>query len=249
MVIFPEWIPLTIGLHAVLGAYAVVIGPLSSAGLLKMNYSKFRTGEGISSRVGMFILYFVPIVVLGISAFAFGVLPGATTVQLLLLGAVAVHFTKRCLEVFFVHVYSGPIDRVTVAMVTFNYSLLTLLVGMFVQTTPELDTLFWVGVALFVVGELANGFHHLLLARLRREREGYFTPVGGLFGLVSAPHFLCEIVAWLGFAFMGRHLIFYIALLIMTHYLFNRAARVHAWYRARFADYPSTRRRILPFVY
>ena len=38
-------------------------------------------------------------------------------------------------------------------------------------------------------------------------------------------------------------------LMIMGHYLFNRAAKVQAWYEAKFPDYPRARRRILPGEY
>jgi hypothetical protein len=247
--LLPQWTPAMIVLHGVLGAFALAIGPLAKSGLLKMRYSKFRTGEGISGRTGMFILYFVPLVVLFLSAFACGLLPGATALQWVLLGVVGGHFVKRCLEVLFVHVYSGPIDLMTVTMVSLNYSLLTGLAPYFLRQSPPVDLVFWAGAALFAVGELGNLYHHLLLARLRRTEQSYFIPTGGLFGAVSAPHYLFELVAWLGFALMGRHLIFFIAFAVMAHYLTNRAAEVQAWYRAKFPEYPKDRRCILPGVY
>jgi very-long-chain enoyl-CoA reductase len=249
MVLLPDWTPFQIAVHAVFVIYALAIGPLVDAELLHMRYSKFRTGGGISSRAGMFILYFVPIVVLLVTAFLRGILPQASWMQGLLLVAVALHFSKRCLEVLFLHAYSGPIDRLTVALVTANYSLVTALVAVFVVETPAPGWPLVLGLALFTVGQAGNFHHHRLLKRLRLGREGYSVPEGGLFSRVSSPHYLFELVAWLGFALMGQHLVFWIIFATMTHYLFHRAAHNHAWYLERFPDYPPGRRRILPGIF
>src|SRR5688572_29762845 len=105
-----------IALHVVLALYALAVGPLSRSGLLKMRYSKFRTGDGISGRLGMFLLYFLPLVALVPASWSY--LPRATLVQWVLFAAIGGHFLKRCLEVLVVHKYSGPIDVWTVGTVT-----------------------------------------------------------------------------------------------------------------------------------
>ena len=80
-------------------------------------------------------------------------------------------------------------------------------------------------------GELGNLYHHVLLASMRRNKgaspsppaasdvkrdastpptppapvaTGYSVPQGGLFPLVAAPHYLFEIVAWVGIALAAQ---------------------------------------------
>ena len=50
---------------------------------------------------------------------------------------------------------------------------------------------------MFAVGSAGNLYHHHLLASLRKGGDtGYKVPMGGLFELVAAPHYLFELVAW-----------------------------------------------------
>lgn len=61
------------------------------------------------------------------------------------------------------------------------------------------STLLYLGLALFVFGELANLNSHLVLRDLRRpgtmERG---IPSGFGFGLVTCPNYLFEVIAWIG---------------------------------------------------
>jgi 3-oxo-5-alpha-steroid 4-dehydrogenase 1 len=245
----PDWTPFAVALHLAFAGYAVLIVPLGRLGLLRMRYSKFRTGAGIDSRAGMLLLYGLPIVSLVVTSLVVDVLPGPSSSQLLVIGLLAIHFGKRCFEAVFVHKYSGPIDIQSVALIGANYSLVTAVAAIAIEETPPIDAFTWLGVVLFAAGELANLHHHRLLARLRRSESGYLIPRGALFEVVSAPHYLVELVAWLGIALVAHHLIFYLILAIMVVYLGDRAAQTHAWYRERFPDYPPRRRRILPGVF
>src|SRR3546814_15601856 len=91
-------------------------------GWFQLEYSKFRpTQGGMSSRLGMFILYFVPIPTY--LWFAASSLDHATTTQWLLSVAMVGHFAKRCLAVLFLHKSSGPIGLLPVVPIPLIYSL------------------------------------------------------------------------------------------------------------------------------
>merc|ERR1711941_63911 len=79
----------------------------------------------------------------------------------------------------------------------------------------------WIGLASWVVGESINGWHHWILASLRKPAppktngddlkeplkggsgngtKEYVLPTGGLFALVLYPHFLGEMLSFTGMA-------------------------------------------------
>ncbi|CAD6226681.1 unnamed protein product [Miscanthus lutarioriparius] len=75
---------------------------------------------------------------------------------------------------------------------------------------PSMDLLY-PGVLAFAVGLAGNFYHHHLLSRLRADSGGdgddkkvYKIPTGALFGLVTCPHYLFEILAFFGFAMMAQ---------------------------------------------
>lgn len=84
---------------------------------------------------------------------------------------------------------------------------------------------------------------------MRAASEGYFVPAGGLFSKVACPHYLFELVAWFGMAMMWRHGAMYLVFVAMAVYLAVRARKNDAWYRERFADYPPSRKALVPGVF
>lgn len=247
-VVLPSWDASSIALHVGLASLAVIYPLADRHDLIRVRYSKFRSGEGIDGRTGMFLLYFVPLVVLLVSAFA--TLRAPDVVQLVCIAALALHFVKRCLEVLFVHRYGGPIDVPTTLQIMTSYSLVGWFgVWLLAKPVATLDAVFALGGALYVVGEAGNLAHHVLLAKLRERETGYFIPRGGLFEKVACPHYLFELVAWLGMAMMWRRSEMYLVLVSMTAYLATRARKNDAWYRERFPDYPASRRALVPGVF
>ncbi len=109
---------------------------------------------------------------------------------------------------------------------------------------------FVVGVALFFGGMLLNLDADRRLFALRAPGEtAYKIPRGGLYELVSCPNYLGEIVEWIGWAIAswspsGAAFAFY-----TIANLAPRARSHHAWYRRTFADYPSRRKALVPFVW
>lgn len=246
--IFPTWNSVNLLLYAAFTLLALSMGIIEATGLKLMKYSKFRPQSGWHPRAGMFVLYFLPMLAaLGV---ALPSLPGFSLVQAIVLAALLGHFGKRCLEVLFLHKYAGPIDPFTTLAIASFY---TLLAGMLsflnLQPLPAPDAWFWLGLLLFLAGETGNFYHHKLLADLRRETNDYVIPRGGWFEYTACPHYLFEIVAWLGMALLSRHLFAWIAWLGMTGYLLARSRNTLAWYRQKFPEFPKDRKALLPFVW
>jgi very-long-chain enoyl-CoA reductase len=153
------------------------------------------------------------------------------------------------LESLFLHRYSGPIDPFTTLLIASFYSLAAGMIGfMNRMPLPAPDMWFYVGILFFIVGIAVNFHHHKLLADLRKNSLDYFIPKGGLFKYVVCPHYLFEMVTFLGIALLSRHLVAWIVLFFIIFYLTARAMRVLKWYHSKFKDFPKDRKAILPFV-
>jgi 3-oxo-5-alpha-steroid 4-dehydrogenase 1 len=118
---------------------------------------------------------------------------------------------------------------------------------------PETNAIFFIriisGLLLFVAGYSLNQYHDRILIRLRKGRKsGYQIPYGGLFRYLSCPNFFGEIIEWSGFAILCWSvpaLSFFIWTCVN---LIPRALDHHKWYVKEFADYPSGRKAIIPFL-
>jgi very-long-chain enoyl-CoA reductase len=226
-----------------------------SAGLTERSapvaYSKFAAGAGnISSRLGMVIIYS-----LGLAASAallVGELRESARPRAVLVGAMLMaHYLKRELEVLYIHVYSGKTSLAVASFISLSYGLTALGITHYTARDLELGPGAMVGLVIFVIGLAGNGWHHWLLSTLRSGgTKKYVIPTCGLFPLVSCPHYLFELVAWLGIAIASHSLFACLQLAQMTSYLTSRASATTNWYQSKFgSDYPATRRHIIPFLY
>jgi protein-S-isoprenylcysteine O-methyltransferase Ste14 len=111
------------------------------------------------------------------------------------------------------------------------------------------DPRFLAGTALFLAGLTVNIASDRTLLRLRAPGEtGHRIPRGGLFGWVSCPNYLGEMVEWFGWALATWS---WAGLAFAVYTVANLAPRAlahHAWYRERFPDYPRERRALLPHL-
>jgi 3-oxo-5-alpha-steroid 4-dehydrogenase 1 len=108
---------------------------------------------------------------------------------------------------------------------------------------------FVVGAALFVAGFCIHVLADRELRRVRRESAGrYGVPQGPLFRLVSCPNYLGELVEWSGWALATMSWPGLVFVLWSAANLVPRAIKHHAWYRETFADYPRSRRAVLPYL-
>jgi hypothetical protein len=229
-------------------------------------YSKFSKAKhdssAWSSRVAMMVIYtpaFIASVVL-LTLGLFGVdAIGPITVPSPSLAAIltSIHFCKRCLEVMFLHKYSGCTSRGTPAFISVYYTLVTLLIAHGSGTT-DINGNFTVksfGAALFAMGISGNFYHHYLLSRLRSgtnkivKSNKYIAPRGGLFAYVATPHYLFELIGWLGIAIVSNHLNSYLVFASMFSYLAGRSVAQNEFNRASFDDWPAGRKNLIPFVF
>lgn len=111
------------------------------------------------------------------------------------------------------------------------------------------------GLAIFAAGFTLNVTSDAIIRALRRDARcttdgpRYAIPHGGWFRYVSNPHYLGEIVEWIGWAtFTGTPAGWAFALFTFAN-LMPRAVANHRWYRTTFPDYPPERRILIPFLF
>jgi hypothetical protein len=230
-----------------------------------MPYSKFaaksipsRETSMIPSKLGMLIIYVPAMIVAMICQL---VLPAfwpdnmVTTTSGWLVFA---HFLKRDLEVLFLHKYSGQTELGVARLIGFAYAMTSFMICMVAAKEPSsLNN--HLGIGLFGLGSIGNLYHHYLLAQLRpstttndtSSNKKYVAPKGGLFDYVAAPHYLFELIAWLGIAVCSEQLTSYLNLLSMTCYLAARSQNQNNWNKSKFdeKEWPASRKNMVPFLY
>lgn len=110
-----------------------------------------------------------------------------------------------------------------------------------------------IGSTFFGVGLLGNFYHHYLLAKLRSSKQTskYVAPKGGLFEYVACPHYLFELVGWLGIAIVSHHLNVYLVFTSMCSYLGGRSVAQNEFNKKTFGekDWPRNRKNLVPFLF
>ncbi|MCE3052505.1 hypothetical protein HAX54_052792 [Datura stramonium] len=212
--------------------------------------SNFLQGK-LSSRTGMFILY-APACVMGFASFL--LYPDGGTRFMMLKSAVTIHFLKRVLEVLFVHKYSGGMILGSVLLISSSYCMLAAVL-IYIQhlnqgyTEPEID-LKSIGTLIFLVGISGNFYHHYLLSKLRDSREkGYKIPKGGLFSMVICPHYLFEILCFIGISFISQTTFSFCCAVGVALYLSGRSYVTRKWYLSKFENFPKNVKALIPFVF
>src|SRR5215471_17435563 len=146
-------------------AAILVVGEVS--GHLRLPYSKFGTSVGVNSRIGLALAYTTPIIIY----IAFWIEGGApqSPYHLVVLAAFLLHFIRRILEILFVNSYSRPTPLRALVPIALLYGGAAASSAFFqVHTSgqPTSNPTFMLGLVVFGLGELLNGYHHWLLARL-----------------------------------------------------------------------------------
>ncbi|KAJ5322082.1 hypothetical protein MYU51_002865 [Penicillium brevicompactum] len=140
--------------------------------------------------------------------FNFDKIPAPSDTQLLVCALLSVHFLKREFETIFVHRFSSatmPARNIVKnsahywILAGFNIAYWVFRPDATAATSTPNEPLVYLGLAIFVFGELANLNAHYILRGLRRpgttERG---IPSGFGFSLVTCPNYFFEILAWLG---------------------------------------------------
>jgi 3-oxo-5-alpha-steroid 4-dehydrogenase 1 len=115
---------------------------------------------------------------------------------------------------------------------------------------PLISANFLVGAAIFLAGFIIHVQSDAIIRGLRSGGEsGYAVPRGGLFRWVGSPNYLGEMIQWTGWAIMTWSLAGLAFALFTMCNLLPRAISNHRWYVANFADYPQTRKILIPWVF
>jgi len=171
------------------------------------------------------------------------------------------HFLRRTAESLWVHRYSGRPVPLTDALIEYIYywgfgAWIGVAWAGADKPAPS-GFVLGLGVLALLVGEAGNTWAHLELRNLRAQAGSTerTLPYKGLFQWVDCPHYLFEILTWIGFALVTGLLasaVFAVAVVvILTLYARER----HRRYLQEFdgqegrAAYPATRRALLPGLY
>jgi 3-oxo-5-alpha-steroid 4-dehydrogenase 3 len=176
---------------------------------------------------------------------------------LLILAMFEFHLLRRFVETIWMMSYPKQ-ARMHVVAYLFGLSYYVAVPLTYALCTDEpLDSsrggIYLVGCILFFIGNGIQFHSHAILSKLGRKQPGrYVIPRGGMFTLVSCPHYFGEIVIYLGLALaaLGSNsvLSWYPFIWVVVN-LWLAAGMTHAWYKDKFKTYPSTRKALLPYVW
>jgi len=266
------------GLEIIQLVTGLVLGFTECKDIMHLKYSKFNQGSPsaqVSSRTGMLMLYSPACLIASFFLFCKLDWPHASillhksgllqlsiisqlhteaSIRLLVLTvAVALHFSKRVIEVLFIHRYSGGMAIDSVVLISFIYSFLAACLLYVMQISESLPSpsmnLMPLGILLFIVGMSGNLYHHYLLSRLRKDgAKGYRIPQGGLFEFVVCPHYLFEIIDFVGLAFISQTAFGFCTATTVSLYLLGRSLSTREWYVKKFEGFASHRKALIPFL-
>lgn len=136
-----------------------------------------------------------------------------TQVQWLLFAMFQLHFAKRELETMFLHKFSA--NTMPARNIFRNSAFYWLLAGLLsaldiyapqsLSARQELGPVDYLGIALYVYGEVCNFLVHKHLASLRSQggtEKGIPNCIGS--NLVTCPNYMFEVVAWTGVILVSR---------------------------------------------
>lgn len=158
------------------------------------------------------------------------------------------------MQVLFIHKFSGKAALDHSVVISTSYTLITtatIYAQYLTRGLPEPPVnLMYVGVVVFFIGISGNFYHHYLLANLRKDGEKqYKIPRGGLFSLVICPHYLFEVVGFLGISFISQTVYAFFFTIGMAGYLVGRSYATRKWYMSKFEDFPKDVKALIPYIY
>jgi very-long-chain enoyl-CoA reductase len=170
------------------------------------------------------------------------------------------HFLRRTLESAFVHRYSkpsiGPGDYLTEYIYYWGFAAWIAWSLAAPSHRAQSMPLQLAGMLVFALAEAGNARAHWMLRGLRRAGTNEkLIPRGFLFEWVSCPHYLCEILSWVGFNLATQTLAGLAFMLVGAGILGAWAHTRHVAYKKDFAGqgageiYPSRRRALFPGIF
>ncbi|VUC23901.1 unnamed protein product [Clonostachys rosea] len=177
-----------------------------------------------------------------------------STTQWITFAMIMLHFLKREIETLFVHKFSA--NTMPVFNVFKNSAFYWLVSGLIcalsiyrpnsMAATADEILVDYVGLVVYLFGELSNASVHLYLASLRStggtERK---IPLGFSFTLVTCPNYMFELISWAGIIIVSREWTV-VAFIVMGAY------QMYAWalgkekaYRREFGDLYKKKRYVM----
>ncbi|KAL7611886.1 hypothetical protein Lser_V15G08322 [Lactuca serriola] len=200
------------------------------------NKPKAKEKLKLPSRIGMLVFY-TPSFLVGLASFTF--FPHQDCRFLMVISVLTIHFFKRILEVLFVHKFTGSMmlkDAITIGL-SYGVSTATMIYAQYLsQECPEpAFDLKYVGLVVFLIGITGNFYHHYILSSLRKkgDRE-YKIPKGGLFDVVICPHYMFEIVEFVGVCCICQTGCTFCFTLGTMFLLMGRSYATRKWYVSKF---------------
>ncbi|KAF2199596.1 synaptic glyco protein SC2 [Delitschia confertaspora ATCC 74209] len=179
--------------------------------------------------------------------------------QTLSLLLVTLHFLKREYETLFVHRFSlATMPARNIFKNSAHYWLFSGVNLAYWIYSPNAPTakpsnsqITYLGIALFVIGELGNLSTHYTLRNLRRPgSKDRGIPKGLGFNLVTCPNYMFETMAWVGMWLINWSLSTFVFLILAVGQMAAWARKKENRYRKEFGDkYKRKRFVIIPGVY
>lgn len=197
------------------------------------------------------VAYINPVLLLYVHALQLYYSSDVPTVPITLRNNDVVH---SALQVLFVHKYSGGMILGSALLISSSYFMFAAVMVYIQHLTlgyqePEVD-LKYIGLLIFLVGICGNFYHHYLLSKLRDSKEkGYKIPRGGLFSVVICPHYLFEIIGFVGISFISQTSFSFYCALGVALYLMGRSYVTRKWYLSKFENFPKNVKALIPFVF
>jgi len=220
-------------------------------------------GAQISWRTVFIVEYLGPLLIHPLMYLArpyiYGTNAPATQLQKLTLLMCVLHFAKREFETLFVHRFSSATMPASNIVKNSGYywvlSGFNLAYWSYGPNSPAARAsnplIAYVGVALFVIGEICNYSNHLTLKNLRRPGStDRGIPQGLGFNLVTCPNYMFEAIAWIGVALVNRSLSTIVFIIVAVGQMGVWAWKKERRYRKEFGDkYKRKRYAILPGIW
>lgn len=248
------------GIHSIVTWIEIGAGLLTFVSLFFIaapygRHTRKGFGPALPQRLG-WVLMELPAVVVWAGIYALGAHAGQTA-PLVMLAVWQLHYVHRTLVFPFRIQAQGKTTPLVVVLSAVVFNVMNAYVNArWVSQLGSYPTAwlasapFLVGLTLFLTGFALNVSSDNILIRLRRASRdgGYRVPTGGLYRWISCPNYLGEILEWIGWAVLTWSLAGLSFALFTIANLAPRAITHHRWYKAQFADYPSERRALIPFV-
>ena len=180
------------------------------------------------------------------------------------------HFLRRFGEIMFLHDYRRKVWKTEFILLPIYHLIFGFWIGWscnfhLVRYNPPFYPILASGGVLFVVGEVGNCASHIKLYHLRNRPYSkmqmeltpsqHILPNGFLFQVICCPHYLFEIITWLGFAMATCTLASYVFALFTLVILAVKGRMRYSAYckefhgRHKVPRYEKNRKSLIPFIF